>query len=77
MNYCMVCGDELVTRHLEQEGDIPYCLSCNTYRFPVFSTAVSMIVLNPKHDKILLIKQYQKPDFILVAGYINKGESAS
>jgi len=35
-----------------------------------------MIVLNPTKDKILLIKQYGRDRYVLVAGYINKGEDA-
>jgi NAD+ diphosphatase len=35
-----------------------------------------MIVLNPARDKVLLIQQYGKPFYILVAGYVNKGEDA-
>lgn len=60
----------------EKEGNIPYCNSCNEYRFPLFNTAVSMIVVNKRQNRILLIQQYGKKDFILVAGYVNKGESA-
>ena len=33
-------------------------------------------MLNPKKDRILLIKQYGKNRNILVAGYVNKGENA-
>ncbi len=76
MNYCMHCGTKLTKRFLDTEGDTPYCPSCEEYRFPVFNTAVSMIVLNPSKDKILLIQQYGRPHNILVAGYINKGENA-
>ncbi|MDD6490026.1 MAG: NUDIX domain-containing protein [Clostridia bacterium] len=76
MNYCYECGTKLIVRELENEGIIPYCTKCGAYRFPIYSTAVSMIVKNPSEDKILLIKQYGKPDYVLVAGYINKGESA-
>ena len=76
MKYCYECGEKLVDRELEGEGIIPYCPRCGEYRFPIFSTAVSMIVENPKRDKILLIKQYGRDSYILVAGYINKGESA-
>lgn len=76
MKYCMACGTKLITKHLENEGEIPYCESCGEFRFPVFSTAVSMIVLNPTKDKILLIKQYGRDAYILVAGYVNKGEDA-
>lgn len=76
MNYCYECGTRLIEKELENEGIIPYCTKCGQYRFPIYSTAVSMIVQNPSRDKILLIKQYSKPDYVLVAGYINKGESA-
>ena len=76
MKHCIECGTKLVTKYLENEGDIYYCTSCKEDRFPVFNTAVSMIVLNPKRDKILLIKQYGGKDYILVAGYVNKGEDA-
>lgn len=76
MKYCMECGTKLTERFLKNEGMIPYCENCQAYRFPVFSTAVSMEVQNPSKDKILLIKQYGKNRYVLVAGYVNLGESA-
>lgn len=75
MKYCIECGHALRKRELEHEGCIPYCEQCKEYRFPIFSTAISMIVLNPKKDKVLLIQQYQKVRNVLVAGYVNKSES--
>ena len=76
MDYCPVCGEKLVKRVLEPDGETPYCERCGEFRFPVFSTAVSMIVLDPSKEKILLIKQYHRDRYILVAGYVNKGEDA-
>jgi len=76
MNYCVECGTRLKLRHLENEGEIPFCERCNEFRFPIFSCAVSMIVLNPKKDRALLIKQYGNDFFVLTAGYVNKGENA-
>ena len=76
MNYCMECGTALEGKYLENEGTIPYCNGCEGYRFPVFNTAVSMIILNKEQNKILLIKQYGGADYILCAGYVNKGENA-
>lgn len=76
MKYCYECGTKLIYKELEHEGLISFCTSCNQFRFPIYSTAVSMIVMNSDMSKILLIKQYNKDRFILVAGYINKGESA-
>ena len=76
MNCCMRCGARLTLRELPGEGMIPYCESCGDYRFPVFSTAVSMLTLNPEKTRILLITQYGKPHYILPAGYVDKGENA-
>lgn len=68
MKYCVECGTKLITKYLENEGDIPFCTSCNAYGFPIYNTAVSMIVVNEKTQKILLIQQYGRPFYILVAG---------
>jgi NAD+ diphosphatase len=58
------------------EGQVPYCKTCEMFRFPIFSTAISTAVLNREMNKILLIQQYNRPDYILLAGYVNKGEDA-
>lgn len=76
MKFCMECGTKLEERYLENEGMVPYCPHCEAFRFPVFNTAVIMIVLNPARDQVLLIQQYGRPSYILVAGYVNKGENA-
>ncbi|MEE1313929.1 MAG: NUDIX domain-containing protein [Lachnospiraceae bacterium] len=76
MKYCVECGNKLILRKLDGEGMIPFCTACAQYRFPIFNTACSMVVLNPDKDKILLIQQYGREFYILVAGYVNKGECA-
>lgn len=76
MTHCYACGTKLVLKDCPHEGMIPYCGQCGEFRFPIFSTAISTAVLNPTQDKILLIKQYGRDFYILLAGYINKGESA-
>lgn len=75
MKYCSECGHALIDKELDYEGIIPYCTNCSAFRFPVFNTACSMIVQNESKDKILLIKQYGRPDYILVAGYVSQGEN--
>lgn len=60
----------------DQEGLIPYCKNCGEYRFPQFATAVSMVVTNRAKDKIMLAKHKGQDDYILIAGYIKKGETA-
>ena len=76
MNYCMQCGTRLHIKDHPTEGPVPYCDSCGEYRYPVFNTAVSMIVTNADHSRVILIQQYGKPFYVLVAGYVNKGEDA-
>ncbi|MCH5203402.1 MAG: NUDIX domain-containing protein [Oscillospiraceae bacterium] len=76
MKYCYECGTKLVMKELEGEGEVSYCESCKAFRFPIYNTAVSMEVLSPNRDKILLIKQYGRDKYILVAGYVNRGEQA-
>lgn len=76
VKYCVECGTRLEPKFLANEGMIPFCPTCQAYRFPIFSTAVSMIVLNPSRDKLLLIQQYGRKHYILVAGYVNCGENA-
>ncbi len=73
--FCRMCGTKLQMRELEHEGIVPYCPSCEAYRYPQYNVAVSMIVVNKATGKILLIKQYGKPFYILVAGYVAKTEA--
>lgn len=77
MEFCSKCGCKLIDKECGKEGMIPYCPNCNEFRFPMFNSAISTIILNPKQDKILLIQQYGRTDNILVAGYINQGENAN
>ena len=76
MTHCYECGAKLIPKELEGEGIIPYCASCETYRFPIFSTAMSTTLLSPDRKKALLIQQYGRGRNVLVAGYVNKGENA-
>lgn len=73
MKYCYECGTKLTEKFLEGEGIIPYCENCRRFRFPIFNTAVSMEVYNPRRDKLLLIQQYGRKHYVLVAGYVNRG----
>ena len=76
MNYCMQCGTKLMLKEHSEGGLVPYCENCKAFRHPVFNTAVSMIVTNPEKTKIILIQQYARPFYVLVAGYVNQGEDA-
>lgn len=73
--FCRECGTRIEMKELEHEGIVPYCPTCGQYRFPQYNVAVSMIVVNEEKDEILLIQQYGRPTYILVAGYVSRGES--
>ena len=75
MKYCQECGTALTEKELEHEGVVPFCPKCRDYRFPMYNVAVSMIVINEENRKILLVKQYGKDYFRLVAGYVNRTET--
>lgn len=75
MSYCQKCGTKLELKNLEHEGMVPYCSTCNAYRFEAFSVAVSMVIVTKDFQKTLLIEQYGKKRYILVAGYVNKAEA--
>lgn len=72
--FCHECGTKLTQKEMKNEGIVPFCPKCETFRFPMYNVAVSMIVINKKTDKILLIKQYGKDYYVLVAGYVNRTE---
>ena len=74
MKYCQECGTALVPKPLEHEGIIPFCPKCGDYRFPMYNVAVSMIVINESNRTLLLVKQYGKDFYRLVAGYVNRTE---
>lgn len=76
MNYCMECGTLLHPLPHGEEGLIPYCDTCAAFRYPVFNTAVSLLVMDERKEHIILIRQYGRPAYILVAGYVNHGEDA-
>jgi len=75
-SFCGVCGAALESRPLEGEGLVPWCPRCGAWRFHRCNTAVSMATRDDATGKILLVRQYGKPDWILVAGYVKPGETA-
>ena len=76
MNYCMECGAKLELRPHHEGGEVPFCPVCGRFRHPVYSTAVIMIVMDRARERVILIQQYGRAKNILVAGYIDQGESA-
>jgi len=71
--FCPHCGSRLVLRNQAEDGMEPWCPTCGTWRYPSFSVACSMIVLDPTASQVLTIDQYHKQG-ILVAGYVLRGQ---
>ena len=76
MSYCPVCGEKLSLRPHPTEPPTLWCSGCSDWRFPLFSAAVSVILLDQSMERMLLIRQYGEPDPVLPAGYVDKGETA-
>ena len=76
MEFCYQCGTRLEHRALAGEGLVPYCPACQAYRFPIYNTAMSTALLNPAQDRVLLLQQDGRKAYILLAGYVTRGESA-
>lgn len=74
MSYCIECGTKLIAKELEHEGVVPFCTSCESFRFPQYNVAMSAIIFDETEENILLIQQYGQKRNILVAGYVNRGE---
>ena len=72
--FCQKCGTNLIIKKDNENKDIPYCYKCKEFRYPTYNIAVSMIV--KYNNKIILIKQYKRDRYILVAGYLSNYESA-
>lgn len=73
--YCEVCGKKLTLKEDKNEGPAPYCKKCREFRYPKYNVGVSMVTISEETGKILLIKQYHLPKYVLVAGYVDKTEA--
>lgn len=75
--FCYQCGCVLEHKECGDEGMVPYCPSCQTYRFDPFGCAVLVCILNPDQTKICLLQQnyVHQNHAVLVAGYVKKGET--
>lgn len=74
--FCTECGEKLTLMFASGEGLVPYCKTCGQFRYAQFATAVSMVVTNRAKDRIMLAKHKGQDDYILIAGYVKKGETA-
>ena len=76
LNFCPVCGAQLSLQPHPTEPPTLWCEGCGEYRFPLYSTAISVVLLDESGRNMLLIRQYGEEAPVLVAGYVDKGERA-
>lgn len=75
--YCPLCGKKLGAKVCGDEGEVPFCESCNRPFFPFSFPCVICLCLSESGSEIALIRQsYGSHNFVNVAGYIKHGESA-
>ena len=74
--YCNVCGTKAEIREVGDEGEMPFCPTCDKPLFPYFNTCILSLVVD-EDGKFALIRQYNLPPnfYIGVAGYMKLGES--
>lgn len=74
--YCPQCGARLIPRTLGDDADIPWCESCSRPFFDMFASCIITAVVN-EQGEVALIREARNPSReVLVAGYIQPGESA-
>lgn len=75
-SYCPQCGARLIPRTLGDDADVPWCESCNRPFFDMFASCIITAVVN-EYGEVALIREARNPSReVLVAGYIQPGESA-
>ena len=76
MNYCPACGTKLHMKAQPNADPALYCDTCGEFRFPIYSTAIAVVLTNEEQTHMLLIRQYGEAKRVLAAGYVDKGETA-
>ncbi len=75
--YCPHCGTKAVLREIGDEGEIPFCESCDMPLFDIVQPSIIALAVNEKREAALLRQGYvSENSYVCVAGYMKSGESA-
>lgn len=75
MLYCTECGNKLDVKEIANEGNIPYCPTCDQLFFPKLNLAMIAIVTNDQ-NQICLVNQKGNGQYkVLIAGYVKPNET--
>ena len=76
-DYCCHCGTKTILKEIGDEGEIPYCPSCEVPLWDMFTTSIICAVVNECGEIALLRQDYvSKTHYVCVAGVMKLGESA-
>ena len=76
-DYCCHCGTKMILKEIGDEGEIPYCPSCEVPLWDMFTTSIICAVVNECGEIALLRQDYvSKTHYVCVAGVMKLGESA-
>ena len=75
--YCPYCGGKLFSKEIGDEGNIPFCDSCNIPLWDMFTTSIIAAVVNEYREIALLRQNYvSATKYVCVAGIMKIGEAA-
>lgn len=75
--YCPECGTKLIDRLAGDDGQVPYCETCEKYWFDSFASSSIILVANEFHEVVVLTQKYISDKYkTFVAGYMTPGETA-
>ena len=76
-NYCPQCGTKLIKRPAGDDGNVPFCESCNKYWFDTFSSVAIVMVVNEQNEIAMLKQTYLSDTYwTYVSGFMKPGETA-
>lgn len=73
--YCSNCGKLTTLKHVHNEGDIPFCESCNKLFFPTINVAIIAILTNQLGEVCLVDQSSNSSYKVLIAGFIKPEET--
>ncbi|MGN0688229.1 MAG: NAD(+) diphosphatase [Oscillospiraceae bacterium] len=75
--YCPKCGSRLIPKPIDDEGEIPFCESCDRPWFSFSYPCVICLLTDGKDNYALIRQSYGTTDrYVCVAGFMKTGECA-
>lgn len=75
-DYCPKCGTKAVLREIGDEGEMPFCESCQAPLFDLFPVCVLCVAADEQGEIALIRQSYvNNGTYVGVAGYMKSGES--